>query len=256
MAVVGAGVAGLAAAAELAGRGPVIVLDRLPVPGGVLPYDAPEVRRLADRCAAAGVRWLLGTTALRWQDGRLLAAGPDGISWVSAAHLVFAGGDRPATAAELPLTGPRLAGVLPAPVAIHLAEAKVVLGRHVVIVGTGDWAGAARHAIARQRAEVTVIAREAAPGPAFPHDRLIRGWVPVAVSGSGRVSTLTLEKSTQQYAITCDAVILAEAVRPLRNVDGAIVDPAPGVTFVQPAAGVTTAGAAAEHARRAVADLT
>ena len=75
MAVVGAGVAGLAAAEELAPRREVVVLDRLPVPGGVLPYDHPGVTRLAARCTAAGVRWLLGTTAVRWEQGRLLAVG-------------------------------------------------------------------------------------------------------------------------------------------------------------------------------------
>ena len=45
------------------------------------------------------------------------------------------------------IAGPRLAGVLPAPVAIHFAEAQVLLGRRVVIVGTGDWAQAAGRVI-------------------------------------------------------------------------------------------------------------
>ena len=122
MVVVGAGVAGLAAAEKLAHRSEVVVLDRLPVPGGVLPYDHPGVLKLAGACTAAGVRWLLGTTAVRWEQGRLLAVGPQGVEWLDASHLVFAGGSRPATMAELPVAGPRLAGVLPAPVAIHLAE--------------------------------------------------------------------------------------------------------------------------------------
>lgn len=256
MAVVGAGIAGLAAAGQLAASASVTVLDRLPVPGGVLPFDTPAVRRLENLCRSAGVRWLLGTTALRWEPGRLLAAGPGGISWVEASHLVFAGGHRPATAAELPIAGPRLAGVLPAPVAIHLAEAKVVLGRHVVIVGTGDWADAARHAISGQRSEVTVVARQPVPGPAFPYDKLISGWTPAFVSGTGRVSALTLKRAGQQYTINCDAVILADSVRPLRNVEGAITGPAPGVTFVQPTAEASSIDGVAEFARRAVADLT
>ncbi len=112
VAVVGAGVAGLAAAAELADRAQVTVLDRLPVPGGVLPFDFPAIRHLEQQCQSAGVQWLLGTTALRWQQGRLLAAGPRGVQWLETDHLVFAGGCRKATAAELPIAGPRLAGVL------------------------------------------------------------------------------------------------------------------------------------------------
>jgi NADPH-dependent 2,4-dienoyl-CoA reductase/sulfur reductase-like enzyme len=236
VAVVGAGVAGLAAAEELAPRASVVVLDRLPVPGGVLAYDHPAVRQLAGRCTWAGVRWLLGTTAVRWEQGRLLAVGPQGIEWLDADHLVMAGGCRPATAAELPVAGPRLAGVLPAPVAIHLAEAKVTLGRRVVIIGTGDWARAAAEAIAGQRGQVTAVAGEPGEQVAFKHDFLINGWTPVAVSGRGRVSALTLERAGQQHVLDCDAVILAASPRPLRNVDGAIFEPARGVTFVQPAA--------------------
>lgn len=234
--MVGAGVAGLAAAEKLAARADVVVLDRLPVPGGVLPFDLPAVRTLADRCRSAGVRWLLGTTAVRWDQGRLLAVGPEGVQWLDAAHLVFAGGCRPATAAELPVAGPRLAGVLPAPVAMHLAEAKVTLGRRVVIVGAGDWARAAREAIAGQRSQVTVIAGKSADAVSFPHDAVISGWTPVAVSGRGRVSALTLERAGQQHVLDCDAVILAASPRPLRNVDGAVFAPAPGVTFAQPVA--------------------
>jgi hypothetical protein len=226
----------MAAAAELASRADVTVVDRLPMTGGVLPYDLAPVRELTSRCRSAGVRWLLGTTAVRWDDGRLLTVGPTGIQWMDATHLVFAGGCRPATAAELTLAGPRLAGVLPAPVAIHLAEAKVTLGRRVVIIGTGDWARAARDAIAHQRSRVTLIASQADQQVSFPHDALIGGWTPVAVAGNGRVSTLILQRAGQQHVLGCDAVILADSPRPLRNVDGAVGEPAPAVTFIQPAA--------------------
>jgi D-hydroxyproline dehydrogenase subunit alpha len=255
VAVIGAGIAGMAAAAELAGSAEVTMLDRLPVPGGVLPYDLPAVRELAARCRSAGVRWLLGTTAVRWDNGRLLTVGPSGIRWLDAAHLVFAGGCRPATAAELMLAGPRLAGVLPAPVATHLTEAKVTLGRRVVIIGTGDWARAARDAVARQRSRVTVIAPQAGQQVSFPHDALISGWAPVAVAGSGRVSTLTLERAGQRHVLDCDAVILAASPRPLRNVDGAIGEPAPAVTFVQHAADEGSWEQVAAASRSAVARL-
>ena len=58
----------------------------------------------------------------------------------------------------------------------------------------------------------------------------------VAVAGSGRVSTLTLQRAGQRHVLGCDAVILAGSPRPLRNVDGAIGEPASAVTFIQPAA--------------------
>jgi NADPH-dependent 2,4-dienoyl-CoA reductase/sulfur reductase-like enzyme len=255
VAVVGAGVAGLASAEELARQRDVVVLDRLPVPGGVLSYDHPGVTTLQDRCTAAGVRWLLGTTAVRWTEGRLLAVGPQGVEWLDARHLVFAGGSRPATMAELPVAGPRLAGVLPAPVAIHLAEAKVTLGRRVVILGSGAWAEAAHEAIAGQRSHITVVTRDPADGVTFRHDAFISGWTPVAVAGRGRVSALTLERAGQQLVLDCDAVILAASPRPLRNVDGAIFEPAAGVTYVQPAADAGTWEQAASAARDMVSQV-
>jgi D-hydroxyproline dehydrogenase subunit alpha len=255
VAVVGAGIAGMAAASELAGRADVTLVDRLPTPGGVLPYDLPPVRELTSQCRSSGVQWLLGTTAVRWDNGRLLTVGPNGIRWLDAAHLVFAGGCRPATAAELTLAGPRLAGVLPAPVAIHLAEAKVTLGRRVIIIGTGDWARAARDAIAHQRSRVTLITAQTGQQASFPHDALISGWSPVAVAGSGRVSMLTLQRAGQRHVLGCDAVILADSPRPLRNVDGAIGEPAPAVTFIQPAADKGSWQRVAAASRTAAAGL-
>jgi hypothetical protein len=225
------------------------------MPGGVLPYDLAPVRELTARCDSAGVRWLLGTTAVRWENDRLLTVGPSGIRWLDAAQLIFAGGCRPATAAELTLAGPRLAGVLPAPVAIHLAEAKVTIGRRVVIIGTGHWARAARDAIAHQRNRVTFIADQAAAEVAFPHDALISGWSPVEVAGNGRVSALTVQRAGQRQVLDCDAVILAGSVRPLRNVDGAISVPADGVTYIQPAAEEGSWEQVAAASRMAVARL-
>ena len=139
--------------------------------------------------------------------------------------------------------------MLPAPVAIHLAEAKVTLGRRVVILGAGAWAEAAREAISGQRSHITVVTRESVDGVTFRHNALVSGWTPVAVSGRGRVSGLTLERAGQQLVLDCDAVILAASPRPLRNVDGAIFEPAAGVTYVQPAADAGTWEQAASAAR-------
>jgi hypothetical protein len=47
-------------------------------------------------------------------------------------------------------------------------------------------------------------------------------------------------------------VVLAGDLRPLRNVDGAIVD-APHVTYIQPTASVLTAQDVVDHAHEAVA---
>jgi hypothetical protein len=178
-----------------------------------------------------------------------------GIRWLSADHLVYAGGSRPATAAELGIAGPRLAGVLPATVALHFAEAGVLLGRRVVFVGCGDWAHAAAHVIAEQDCEITVVAPAGAAPPRFRHEALFSDWTASAVAGTRRVSALHVERAGHTHRITCDAVILAESPRPLRNVDGAVMEPCQQVTFAQPIGDVTTLLWAASEAVRAVSRL-
>jgi NADPH-dependent 2,4-dienoyl-CoA reductase/sulfur reductase-like enzyme len=219
VAIVGAGVAGLAAAAALAPRVRVTVFDRLPAVGGVLGYEHPLVERLSRECESAAVVFKLATTAVRWRDGALLAAGPEGIAWHPATRLVNAGGARPGTAAELRLAGSRLAGVLPATVALHLLEARVVLGRHVVVLGSGWWADIVARHLREQGASITSVV---APAEAR------------SVDGSGRVSSVTVTDGSLTEQIACDAVVLAGDLKPLRNVDGAIFPGDPAVEFIQP----------------------
>jgi hypothetical protein len=77
----------------------------------------------------------------------------------------------------------------------------------------------------------------------------------VAVSGRGRVSAITLERAGQQHVLDCDAVILAASPRPLRNVDGAIFEPALDVTYVQPVAETGTWEQVASAARDMVSQV-
>src|SRR6266496_5464227 len=86
--VVGAGVCGLAVAAEVSHHWPTTLIDRLPVIGGITAgYEDESAVALAAQCHSNGVEFLLGTTGLRWADGRLLVAGPvGGIRWLKASH--------------------------------------------------------------------------------------------------------------------------------------------------------------------------
>jgi hypothetical protein len=236
IAIVGAGVAGLASAAELAASATVTVFDRLPAVGGVLGYEHPLVRALQDEASAAGAAMDLGTTVLRREDGRVLVAGPDGIRWLAVDALVFAGGSRPATLAEGPIAGSRLAGVLPAPVAEHLLEAEVLLGHRVVVTGGGHWARAVLARLVDQNCTVTFVAEDedAAADGAGHADAVLTGWRPIAVEGRGRIAETLLERDGRRMRLACDALVLAGGERPLRNVDGAVLEPAPGVAYVQP----------------------
>ena len=234
--IVGAGVAGLAAAAELAPRARVTVLDRLPAVGGVLGSEHRLVRALEREATAAGATLTLGTTGARWEDGRLLAAGPDGIGRVAADMLVYAGGTRPATLAEGRVFGSRLAGVLPAPVVERLLDAEVLLGHRVVVAGGGHWARVVLELLARQPCAVTFAAEDprVAVGGAPGAPELIIGWRLFAVNGRARIGEAVLERGGRRMRVACDALVLAGGERPLRNVDGAVFDPAPGVAYIQP----------------------
>jgi NADPH-dependent 2,4-dienoyl-CoA reductase/sulfur reductase-like enzyme len=234
--IVGAGVAGLAAAAELAPRARVTVLDRLPAVGGVLGSEHRLVRALEREATAAGATLTLGTTGARWEDGRLLVAGPDGIRRVAADMLVYAGGTRPSTLAEGPVFGSRLAGVLPAPVAERLLDAEVLLGHRVVVAGGGHWARVVLERLARQPCAVTFAAEDprVAAGGAPGAPELIFGWRLSAVNGRARIGEAVLERGGRRMHVACDALVLAGGERPLRNVDGAVFDPAPGVAYIQP----------------------
>ncbi len=235
--VVGAGLCGLAAAARLAAQVRVTLIDRLPVPGGITASRVDEaVQQLTDACREAGVRFMLGTTALRWRDHRLLVAGPQcGYAWLEGQRMVYAGGTRPSTAAELKLLGHRVAGVFPATVAHHLIEAGVKLGNFPLIVGGGNW-GRWLHADLRAKARrTTVVVPDVAASHAPFSDAWWPGWRPSLIQGQGRVSGLVVTCDALSEIIVCDGLILAGGIRPMRNVEGAIFDEAvsEGVVFAQ-----------------------
>jgi phytoene dehydrogenase-like protein len=216
--IVGAGICGLAVAAELSRKMPTTLIDRLPVIGGITSgYENSVAVELAAQCSANGVDFLLGTAGLRWMDNKLLIAGPaTGLRWLDGSHLVYAGGTRPSTAAELRLLGARLAGVYPAMVAYHLTESGVKLG------------------LAKRRCRATVISSDPSMETDFATTTWL-GWLPVALHGYGRVAALQAEREGMVQTINCDAVVLAGILRPMRNIDGAVFDNAQenNVSFVQ-----------------------
>jgi NADPH-dependent 2,4-dienoyl-CoA reductase/sulfur reductase-like enzyme len=250
--VVGAGIAGLAVAAELVENRAVTLVDRLPAVGGESGFEHPVVRSLKAACQDGGAL-LLGTTALRWSSSRLLVAAPGSIRWLDADRLVFAGGCRPATAAELRLAGSRLAGVLSATVAIHLLDAGVRLGRNPVLLGETDFAAAVAGRLHRQGTPVRVISPDAAAKPAYA-DEWWPGWRASRARGTGRVRELEIARGDRREWLACDAVVLADGVRPLRNVEGALADEDPA-TFIQLAAPHATVDDVVAFARAAALKL-
>jgi D-hydroxyproline dehydrogenase subunit alpha len=233
IAVVGAGLTGLGVATQLADREPVVLVDRVPVLGGHAGYDDPEVRRFEQALRRAEVTMWLGATACRWQQNRLLVVGHDRISWLPARRLFVAAGARPATAAELGLVGERGAGVFAATVAQHLLETRAVRWDRPVVIGNTWWAPEiAAHMHARGAHVIAVLPRRS-QSPEWA-DETWAGWTPHRVHGNPRVDGLEIGRDGDTTTIACDAIILADGPRPIRNIEGAIADDANGVTYLPP----------------------
>ena len=262
--VVGTGPSGLGFATELGRHGPVILLDRSPVAGGPAGGAQADVRWFTGAARQRGVELRLGESALRWEtprgegsrgetlrgeglrgetlrgeglhgetlrgeNGRLLVAAPGRIEPIAGRHLIFAGGLRPATAADLNVTGDRPAGVVAGPLAEHLLQAGVRLGQTVVILGDGPWA---RPVAERSRALGTRVVAVTDSGD-WGDERF--GWPGrFSVVGRHRVTHLRLHTSGTLIDVRCDAVVLAADPRPNRNIEGALAEGAPAVTFHQP----------------------
>jgi len=234
--VVGAGLAGLTAATVLAQRGEQVTLvERLPSVGGVWGFDGPAIVSAEADCRRTGVVFHLGCSALRWTGERLLIVGPGDVQWLEADRLVFAGGSRPPTAAELGIAGGRLAGVFAATVAHHLLDAGVVLGRKPVIVGSPADAAIVLSHLA-EHGHVTIVGGERSDRSGSIHDTVDwwPGYRPLRLHGTDRVDLLDVSDGVAHSRLYCDAVILAGPALPLRNIDGAVRDDSVGVTFVQP----------------------
>jgi flavin-dependent dehydrogenase len=248
--VVGAGPSGLAAAAVLADHARVVIVDRIPVPGGESGWQSGEVQRMVDGCRRRGVEFRLGATAIRWKPGELLIGEPGKVSTMRAHHLVYAGGIRPGTAVDLGITGDRPAGVIPATVAEHLLATDVPLWRRPVIIGRGRWAARLVPHLRRHGAEVSLVAMD--DESALDAVRTIRCHGGIVVTGRERVTSVTVDASDGTIEIDCDAVILAGRPQANRNVDGAVLETSAGVSFVQPTGGdgpAERAAAAAEICR-------
>jgi thioredoxin reductase len=251
VAIVGAGITGLACAAELGRHERVEVFDRIPVAGGVHGWRTPETIAAHRAAVRAGAAMRLGVTAIRWDVDGLVAVGPEGVHRLAASALVVAAGTRPRTRAELGIAGGRPAGVVPAPVACHLAENGLLVGRRPCVVGGGDWAARACQELRAAGARaITLVAPDGLLRPAPDGVDVVERAAPTAVEGGPRVTALL----AGDERIACDAVVLAHGLVPLRNVDGAVWD-APGVVFAQPPADPATVAGAREAGLRAAAKV-
>lgn len=174
--VVGAGPAGLAAAARLAEHGlEVLLLDEQPRPGGqyfrqassavraAVSEHRPEGRALIARAEQAGVRVRPDTTVWGVADDNrtLLTWHPDrGIDLVAAPHLLVATG---ATERALPFPGWTSPRVTTVGFAQHLAAEGVPIGARVLVAGSGPFLLAVACALVKLGAEVAAVLEAGTP---------------------------------------------------------------------------------------------
>jgi hypothetical protein len=237
VAIVGSGEAGLACALELLGRADLTIIERLPVLGGEAWAREPVkslVRLLSD---CSDVEGRCASLAMRWDGERLLSVAPAGARIDHLDALVIATGHRPATRAEQELAGPRPGGILPGTVALHLLHQRLLLGRIPAVVGTTRLA---REVVELLRADKRVR-RVLHLDPASPTlgegtglgEQADSGWRLTHVVGYPRVAGVeAAAENGRSQTLACDALILADQLIPMRNVDGAIC-PSARVVYAQ-----------------------
>lgn len=160
VAVIGAGPAGLSAAAEAKkeGAGKVLVIERDESVGGILQQcihpgfgltcfkeelTGPEFAgRFADQAYELGVEFLLNSMALEvnQKDGTVICINKEyGMTEIKAGSIILAMGCRERTRANIMIPGSRPAGVYTAGSAQRLVNRQnQMVGKKVVILGSGD----------------------------------------------------------------------------------------------------------------------
>ena len=229
--IAGSGLAGLACAAALAPRADVLVFERLPLVGGDH-WEDERIRALTQQSKAEGASFFAGSHVLRWENGSALVIG-EHTGQVALDALVIATGHRPWTRAELGIEGPRLGGLLPATVALHLLDFGVRFGARPTVIGSSRWA----FELVQRLPKPTIVVvpnGSAARLTASNGIEVFERARPMRVEGGPRVAALLVELADgQRMTVETDGVLLAHGRIPYRNVEGAI-SACPRVVFAQP----------------------
>lgn len=227
--VVGAGPAGLGAAAELAASGErrVEVLDREQTAGGIPRHchhagfgssrtDGPEyARRCTAAATRAGATLRTGVTVTGWAGPRTLdATGPGGLERITAHAVVLATGarERPRSARLVP--GTRPAGVYTTgelQQAVHLHHQHI--GTRAVIIGDEPVSIAAADTL--RAAGVAVVARVTDRPPALPAALvpgrgapLLTRTIVTALTGRPRLTGVAVRhQDGRTTTLPCDTVV-------------------------------------------------
>lgn len=226
--VVGAGPAGLAAAARLAASraGTVEVLEREARAGGVPRHchhggfgrwgvTGPRyAESLVEAALGAGAAVRTGVSATGWAGPLSVdTTGPHGLERITARAVVLATGarERPRTARLVPGTRPAgvfTTGELQQAVNIYRQE----IGTRAVVVGAEPVSYAALSALRRAGVEVTALVTEGTRASAarlgVARVPLVTGAVVAELLGRGRLSGVRVRRSDgREGVLACDTVV-------------------------------------------------
>ncbi|WP_327327336.1 FAD-dependent oxidoreductase [Streptomyces sp. NBC_01210] len=230
--VVGAGPAGLAAAARLAGAGAgaVEIVEREQQAGGIprhcghggfgprelrRPMSGPQyARRLVDDAVRAGADLRTGVTVTGWSGPRALdTTSPAGLERITARAVVLATGarERPRSARLVP--GTRPAGVLTTgelQQEVHLHGRRV--GSRAIVVGAEPIAFSAVRTLRAAGVEVVAMVTDQARRPPHPllsrRVPLLTGATVTELTGRGRLTGVGLRHlDGRTVTVGCDTVV-------------------------------------------------
>ena len=218
--VIGAGAAGLAAAAATAAAGlDTLVLEQERTPGGAIARGANDARAADLHAAAerAGARILTGAAAFGIFEGPLVAAaGARALYRIRPRHLVVATGaiEQPAVFPNNDLPGVMLASA----VELLVRRFGVLPGRNAVVL-TSSRAG---HDTARTLLEAGAAVRVVDLRPDAPAGEgyeVVTGATVLAASGRRRVSGVEVGApgASERSRYACDLLVLAGFTAPSTN---------------------------------------
>ncbi len=247
--IIGAGAAGISAAcaAWAAGCRDVVLADRLPCPGGILPQCLHEgfglaafgkeltgpayAEKLSEHLAQTGVRYLPGREVLAvTKEKTAVLSGSGGVEEIRFERLILATGCRERSIGALPVAGTRPAGIFTAGQAQEMINLhRWPLGRRVVILGSGDLGMIlARRFTLEGKRVLAVLEQEAHyGGMARNYHRCIEAhqipiryrWTVREIHGMPRITGVTVENldSGEREFLLCDTLVTAVGLIPERG---------------------------------------
>lgn len=257
IAVIGAGPAGLAAAAAAKKEGveKIVIIERDFRPGGILEQcihtgfglkyfgeelSGPEyAQRFIDVCQAEGIEILLDTMVLNidGKDHLIHAANREGAVRIKAGAIILSMGCRERTRAQILIPGSRPAGIYTAGSAQRFCNVQNhIVGKEIVIVGSGDIGMIMARRMTLEGAKVKAVVEVMPYLAGLTRNRvqclddfgipLYLGHTIVDIDGKLRVEKVTVAKVDEkkqpipgtEFEIPCDTVLLSVGLIPENEV--------------------------------------